>query len=85
MANQGGATLGFIGLGTMGTPIAGHLVRAGHAVRGASVPATEAARGVYAEALTGGLGEKVFTATLCTLERRAGVEVAPLARKEKGA
>ncbi len=50
---------------------------------GASVPATEAARGVYAAALEAGLGEKVFTATLKTLEQRAGAEVAPLARKEK--
>jgi 3-hydroxyisobutyrate dehydrogenase-like beta-hydroxyacid dehydrogenase len=50
---------------------------------GAAVPATEAARGVYAEALAAGLGEKVFTATLRTLEQRAGAEVAALARKAK--
>jgi 3-hydroxyisobutyrate dehydrogenase-like beta-hydroxyacid dehydrogenase len=48
---------------------------------GVSVPATAAARGVYAEALDRGFGEKVFTATLRLLEARAGAEVPPLARR----
>ena len=48
---------------------------------GASVPATEAARSVYAAALAAGLGDKVFTATLRMLEQRANTEVAPLAGK----
>lgn len=31
--------LGFVGLGVMGTPMASHLARAGHAVLGWSAPA----------------------------------------------
>ena len=34
------AVITFIGLGTMGAPMAGHLVRAGHVVRGFDISAT---------------------------------------------
>lgn len=48
---------------------------------GVAMPTTEAAHAVYLAAIDGGLGDKVFTATLRTLEERSGVEVARLARR----
>lgn len=48
---------------------------------GVAMPTTEAAHAVYRAAIDGGLGDKVFTATLRTLEERSGVEVARLARR----
>ena len=48
---------------------------------GVAMPTTEAAHAVYRAAIDDGLGDKVFTATLRTLEERSGVEVARLARR----
>ncbi len=44
---------------------------------GVSLPVTEAAHGVYADAVDAGLAEQVFFATLKEIERRAGVELPP--------
>jgi 3-hydroxyisobutyrate dehydrogenase-like beta-hydroxyacid dehydrogenase len=48
---------------------------------GVSMPTTEAAHGVYRAAREAGLDDKVFTATLLTLEGWADVEVPPLVRR----
>jgi 3-hydroxyisobutyrate dehydrogenase-like beta-hydroxyacid dehydrogenase len=45
---------------------------------GVPMPVTQAASAVYQDAITKGLGEKVFYATLRALETDAGVEVAAL-------
>jgi 3-hydroxyisobutyrate dehydrogenase-like beta-hydroxyacid dehydrogenase len=45
---------------------------------GVTMPLTEAARGVYRQAVDAGLGDKVFYATLLALEQTAGAQVAKL-------
>ncbi|TDJ63926.1 MAG: NAD(P)-dependent oxidoreductase [Proteobacteria bacterium] len=50
---------------------------------GASMPMTEAAHGVYVEALEQGLGNEDFFATVKVLEAAAGVELPPLHKPKK--
>lgn len=52
---------------------------------GVSMPTTEGALGVYLDAVSQGLGEANFAATLLALESRARAEVAALKKRESGA
>jgi 3-hydroxyisobutyrate dehydrogenase len=88
------ATIGFIGLGNMGAPMAANLVKAGHRVRGFDVVAARAealaAKGGEAAATAGeaaGAGELVITMLPAGPDVRAVylAEGGVLARARKGA
>lgn len=51
---------------------------------GAPMPVTEAAHGVYADALAQGLGSEDFFATVKVLEAAAGLQLAPLKKAKAG-
>ena len=60
------ATIAFIGLGHMGEPMAGHLVAAGHTVRGVDLnPAAAAAAAARGVEIVGSVAEALAGADAC--------------------